>query len=129
MRLIRASAILAFAWCLLTEETVLADTHLQKLNISIVSDGPWEYAEKVSGTFKKEISALLEAEFEVAFPPAKQIRGDWSIASVRRALDDMLADDEVDLIIALGILGSGEVCRLGPLKKPVIAPYVLNPKL
>ena len=129
MRLIRALSILAFAWCLLTEETVLADTHLQKLNISIVLDGPWENTTDVSGTFKKEISALLEAEYEVAFPREKQIRGDWSIASVRRALDDMLADDEVDLIIALGILGSGEVCRLGPLKKPVIAPYVLNPKL
>lgn len=99
------------------------------VRIAIVTDGPWEYNEHVMAIFKKEILALTSGEFEVQFPPAKQLQGDWSAGSVRRILDAVLADDEIDLIVANGMLTSGDVCLRGPLPKPVIAPHVLDPKL
>ena len=38
----------------------------------------------------------------------------------------LLADPEVDLVIAAGPIASNEVGRRGPLPKPVIAPLVIN---
>ena len=50
-------------------------------------------------------------------------------AGVRAALDRLLADREVDLIVAAGVLASDDACRRGPLAKPVIAPAVIDPEL
>ena len=107
----------------------LGAAELPLARIAIVTDGPWEYNEVILASFKEEILTLVEGEFEVRFPPAKQLQGDWTAGSVKRALDELLADDEIDLIIAGGVLTSSDVCRRGPLPKPAIAPYVLNPQL
>ena len=107
----------------------LGAAELPLARIAIVIDGPWEYNEKIMASFKKEITVLAEGEFEVQFPPDKQFQGDWSAGRVKTALDELLADSQVDLIIAAGVLASNDVCRRGPLAKPVIAPYVLDCQL
>jgi len=48
---------------------------------------------------------------------------------VNQAVDRLLAQPRVDLIIALGILASHEVSQRKPLFKPVIAPFVLDQQL
>jgi outer membrane protein TolC len=62
----------------------------------------------------------------VQFLEDKRIQGDWTVKSVRSALDRLLSDPEVDLIVALGLIISHEVAARGDLSKPVIAPFILD---
>ena len=94
--------------------------------IGIVIDGPSELNQRALSIYKKEIIAVTEGEFDVQFPTDKIIQADWTAASVRSAIDTLLSDPGVDILIALGIIGSTEVSKRRNLNKPVIAPWVID---
>lgn len=97
------------------------------LKVGVVIDGPWELNDTISETFQAEITALLKSEFDVQFPEDRQITCDWSLAGVQKALDDLLADEEIDFVLAAGVIASNEVCHRVNLQKPVIAPFIIAP--
>ena len=102
---------------------------LPVVQIGMVIDGPWDRNDEIRSAFEQEILNLTGGEFDVRFPPDKRIEADWTVAGVRAALDQLLADPEVSIVIAAGVLASNEACRRGPPPKPVVAPIVLNPQI
>ena len=100
---------------------------LPVVTIGIVIDGPWERNDEILTQFQHEILEITRGEFDVRFPREKLIQADWTQPGVRSALDRLLADREVDLVVASGVLASSDACRRGALPKPVIAPFVLDP--
>ncbi len=107
----------------------LSAAQLPVKRIGIVIDGPWERNDEIRSLFQKEILDLLQRDYDVRFPRDKLIVADWTVGRVKAALDRLLADPEVDLVIASGVLASNDVCRRGPLPKPVVAPFVLDPQV
>ena len=101
----------------------------QNVEIGIVIDGPWERNQEVQQMFENEILALTSGEFNVTFPKDKTIVCDWSPQSIGKAVDQLLSDKEVDLILALGVIASNDICHRGDLPKPAIAPVVIDPVL
>lgn len=99
------------------------------IQIGIVVDGPWEGNQEIRQMLQGEILALTSGEFDVRFPSDKTIIGDWTPESIRQALDRLLADPQVDLVITLGVISSNEICLRGDLPKPAIAPIVIDAKL
>lgn len=96
------------------------------VRIGFVIDGPWERAEEVRSTFERELVDLLGGEFDVRFPASARIEADWTLVGIEAAINQLLEDPDVDLIITLGVIASGNVARRGSLPKPVIAPFVLD---
>jgi len=72
------------------------------VRIGIVRDGPLVHFPDGLEIIETEILALTSDEFDVHFPADKMVHGDWTIAGVKQAVDSLLADPEVDLIITLG---------------------------
>ncbi len=99
------------------------------VRIGFVIDGPWETNATIQATFEEEIGQLLENEYTILFPPEKRLQADWTTESIKASIDRLLLDPEVDYLITLGVISSNDVARRGPLSKPVIAPFVLNPGL
>ncbi len=99
------------------------------VHIGIVIDGPWEHNVAIRNMFTQEILTLTAGEFDVRFPEDMEIVADWSLASIRAALDRLLADPEVDFVLAMGVLASSDICQRGDLPKPVIAPFVIDAEL
>ena len=98
------------------------------VRIGVILDGPWERNLDIRRTFEREITQLLEAEYDPQFSADKRIEADWTPASVDAALNRLLADREVDFVLAMGVLASHLAARRGPLPKPVIAPYIILPR-
>jgi outer membrane protein TolC len=96
------------------------------VRIGVVIDGPWERNQEVFGLFQAEIQALAGVEFDVRFPDEKTIVGNWTPAGSSEALDSLLVDREVDLVMAMGVMASDSACRRGDLPKPVVAPFVID---
>jgi len=98
-------------------------------NIGILLDGPGPRPFVSPSALKTEISSLTEGEFDVRFPDAAQLDGGWSREGVSQALDQLLSDPSVDIVICLGALGSQEAARREKLEKPVIATLVVDREL
>ena len=109
--------------------TALGRAQLPVVRVGVAMDGPWERYERIRTTFEREITQLLQGEYDVQFPVDKRIQADWTASGVKEAVDRLLADPEVDFVLPLGVLTSNEAARRGPLPKPVIAPYIIRPEL
>ncbi len=97
------------------------------VRVGVVLDGPWERNAELMNIFGSEIRDLIRGEFDLQFPEDKRIESDFTLAGVSRAVDALLADPDVDFVLTLGPVASAHVCRLGPLDKPVVAAFVLDP--
>ncbi len=94
--------------------------------IAVVVDGPWRGNDAILQLYEKEIRALTDAEWTLHFPVDKRLVADWSARGVARALDTALADPEVDLVLAFGIIAADNAGKRKVLHKPVVAPYVID---
>lgn len=99
------------------------------VRIGIVSDGPVARFPHLQAMFKDEIKNVTADEFDVRFPVKSTLIADGTAAGVRRMLDRLLADDRVDLILALGTIASNEACKRRDLVKPVVAPFIVDAAL
>ena len=99
------------------------------IDIGVVTDGFWERYDDYWKLFREEILSLTQDEFDVRFPDSKKHRADWTAEGINNALDSLLKDPEVDIILALGLIASHEVAKRGDLPKPVIAPFILDAEL
>ncbi|MBN2013454.1 TolC family protein [candidate division KSB1 bacterium] len=102
---------------------------MKNVTIAVVLDGPTTNQQMMLESIEHEIKDLTRGEFNVQFPKDKQILGDWTLPGINKAIDKLLADRTVDIIITMGIIGSMDVCSRQLLPKPVIAPYILDTKL
>ena len=104
---------------------------LPKATIGVLVDGD-------SGTFlvesmeilEREAKALLSRDYDVAFPADKTIIGRWQMANIEAGLQSLLADDDVDMVVCLGILSGLAAARQGgPFNKPVFVPFGISADL
>lgn len=116
----------ASLWLVIAVMPVSAATAVR---IGVILDGPGEDNEPLLELFQQEILALTEGEFAVVFAEDRILTADWSREGVEVACDRLLADSEVDLVLALGALASHDLARRGPLNKPALAPFTIDRSL
>lgn len=104
----------------------ISEAQTPVVEIGVVMDGPWAKSDEVMDLFEHEIDELLRGEFDVRFPAEKRFVADWSTLGVTAALNRLLTDSNVDLILAMGPQSSNVAAAKGNLPKPVIAPFVLG---
>ena len=109
--------------------SAVQQTSKQPVRIAIVSDGPLGRYREVPADLRQEISDLLSLDFDVRFAPEQQFTGDWTLTGAGRVLDDALGDPGVDLVIAIGPIGSHLLAARVSVPKPAIAAFVLAPRL
>lgn len=97
--------------------------------IGVVTDGPEARALIPMDALQAEIRALTAEEFDIRFPSEKQLDGGWTREGTRAALEQLLSDPDVDIILCAGIAASNEAAQIPVLAKPVIATIVADHKL
>ena len=110
-------------------QVLFAPVALSGQVIAILTDGPGARPSVPEPTLISEVLSLTAGEFDVSFPADKQLNGNWSAAGAGAALDALLADPDVDLVLCLGVLSSQEAARRETLNKPVIATIAADPVL
>lgn len=103
--------------------------HADSVRIGVVIDGQWGHRAELLEMFQKEIRNLTATGFDVTFPDELEIVGDWTLPVASAAVDQLLANQSCDIVLALGVLSSYAAAQHRDLKKPVIAPFVVNPAM
>lgn len=99
------------------------------VNIGVVLDGPWRGNTLIASVIQQEINDLTGGEFDVRFPADKLLTGDWTPAGVKKAVDQLLGDPQVNIVLAMGVLATSDVGQRPRLDKPVLAPFVIDARL
>jgi outer membrane protein TolC/ABC-type uncharacterized transport system substrate-binding protein len=107
----------------------LTRAELPAVTFGVVVDGPWRGNADVRQLTIDEITALIAGEFDARFPDEAYLIGDWTLGAASANLDRLLVDPEVDIIITWGLLASHAVCGYESLRKPVIAPVIIDAAL
>lgn len=97
--------------------------------IGTVLDGGDAADVEFRAAVQEEAERLLGTRFAVSFPEEKQLVGDRSAEAARRNLDALLADPEIDAVLALGLASSAYAGRQPVLAKPVVAALVGVPEI
>jgi len=125
---IRSTVLLiVFTFILLLATSALAQK--PSARIGIIQDGPWMRFADAVDFLKQEIISLNEAEYDISFPEKHFIHGNWTVEGVDKAIDRLLAAPDVDMVITLGYVSSHRATRRQNLKKPVIAPMLIDTKM
>ncbi len=102
---------------------------LQVFNIGIVTDGPVEHISWSPELFKNELLLLTKADFDVRFPPEKNLDGGWSATRIAAAHKRLQEDPAVDVVLAVGYVSSAVAALTTPLRKPTFAPFIMDADL
>ncbi len=97
--------------------------------IGVVTDGPGARALIPMDVLQAEIRALTAEEFDIRFPLDKRLDGGWTQEGARAALERLLADPDVDIVLCAGIAASNEAAKISVLPKPVMATIVADREL
>lgn len=98
----------------------------ESVNIGFVLDGPWERNDGILNLFQLEIKNLLERDYQVAFNSEHIVISDWKRENIKTAIEIMLRDPKIDIVVSAGAVGSDIVSHMTNLPKPVIAPFIAN---
>jgi outer membrane protein TolC/ABC-type uncharacterized transport system substrate-binding protein len=99
------------------------------VTIGIITDNSTQQPLIPLALLQTEMNALMAGEFTLQMPANKRIAADGTLMGVRKAIKQQLADPQVDLIITLGLVASGQIAHIPELNKPVIAAMVLDREL
>ncbi|MBD3257503.1 hypothetical protein GF377_03645 [candidate division GN15 bacterium] len=126
-----SAIVLALSVLLLIPAVVSAQPakELPEVRIGMMKDGPWGKAEEVMSLFRQEILDILEGEFDVVFPDNAQLDGRNQADSIAGALNQLLADKTLDMVITVGPISSNLAGQRTDMPMPVIAPFVIDPEV
>ncbi len=93
--------------------------------VGVILDGPSATTDSARVVMEREVLAF-GAGPGVEFPSRFRLTGSYTAASVDAAIDQLLAEKDVDLILALGPIGSHQLAHRKSLSKPAIASLVID---
>lgn len=123
MRSISGHVALAAALCATPSPAQEASTGPRTVHLGVVTDGPAPRSDLYADSLRREIRALLEGEFVVE---EVLLEGDWTTATVEAHLDALLADPQIDVVLAAGLTASSAAVRRRDVPRPLIAPFVVD---
>jgi len=102
------------------------ERQLPMVTIGVVTDGPYQHRTGQTELLLQEIELLVSQDFEVLMPAGKRLEGDFTAASIGAAIDQLLADPVVDLVVALGPVASHLAVQYRDLPKPLVAFMIID---
>ena len=94
--------------------------------VGVVFDGPWERNEELRTAFEQEIPALAAPRFTRRVSRRRAARGRLDARGARTAVEALLADSDVDLVLTAGPVASSYAVTRGGLPKALVATFVFE---
>ncbi len=114
LKLLKIGAISVFAVEAMAQPT---------LTIAIVSDGAAEGNHLFENAIKSEVNTLLSSQFTVDY---REFFTNGSVAEISNAIEKVYSEDQVDVLVGIGVLSSKIISEQSNYPLPSIASIHLN---
>jgi outer membrane protein TolC len=117
--------LLLLVACTVLVASATAQSH-PTVRVAFLHDRPAaDWAQGFRDSLRLELGRVLGVDYTVEMPADLEVNADGTRASCRSALEGLLGDRRVDLIIASGPLGSFIASQMSTLERPVIGSWIL----
>jgi outer membrane protein TolC len=116
-------------WLVLAASTDGAAQGRAPAHVGIVLDGASAFTDSMRVGFEREIAGFFGADSLVDFPQQYRLAADWTPGGAGAAIDRLLGERGVDLVLTLGPIGSHELAHRRDLPKPAIAALIIDAAL
>jgi outer membrane protein TolC len=123
----RVTLLAVLAFLLLPDGTSAQTT--DTVTIGFVADGRYLRHADLTELLQEEIRDLLSGEFIVRMPTSAYLEADFTIQGIEDALDSLLSDADVDIVVTFGAISSHVAASRRDLSKPVVATVVIDREL
>ena len=96
------------------------------LKVGIVFDGPSDNTLNFIHDIEEELPNTLLANDKVIFPNEARVAGKFNINTIKNGINQLIADKNVDAILAIGPVASHIAATIDKYPKPVIAAHIYN---
>ncbi len=103
--------------------------NLPIVTIGFISDGHSPRFENMIKQTQQEIKTLAEDEFDVRFPKSYRINGNWQLDLIKKGINTLMLNADVDIIIATDPIASHLMGHWKKIPKPVIATTIIDVEL
>jgi outer membrane protein TolC len=101
----------------------------EQVTIAVLFDSQQANRDLFLDSLRQETSALLGTKYNISIDEERIATTSWSRQSVLSEYQKFAADEEVDIILAIGPLNSAILAKLGKYPKPLILMGILDPAL
>ena len=123
---LRYIVIFAFVLMLFPYPIALAK---EPARLALVFDGRWEQIDEILELVKGEILALTEDEFDIHIGEEDVYIADWTPESNQQLLDQVYSDDNIDIVLTIGVVSTNAAIQQKDIPKPTVATLVLDREL
>jgi len=99
----------------------------KKVVIGVLVDGAIPHQHALLKSLRHELSTLLGSKYDINVPEGKVLSASWTLDGAKNNYLKLKNDDDVEIIIAIGVLSTSVVLKVQPYPKPVIALGVIDP--
>ncbi|HHP7241546.1 MAG TPA: TolC family protein [Cyclobacteriaceae bacterium] len=99
------------------------------INVGLVTRCPDQDWIQFAGAILEEARLLLKSDYTISLSDSAVLDTDCDPSQIKTKLDQLLANDEVDIILGMDVISSHILSSNGPYPKPVIAVTVLNAQI
>jgi outer membrane protein TolC len=98
----------------------------QQVVVAVVADGPTDRFAFQHQKYIDELLTLTQSEFDVR---VRRVYGEWTRESINAVLEEIFADDEIDMVLVTGFVAN-QVAAIRPqFSKPTFLPQIIDVRL
>ncbi|MBW2592640.1 MAG: TolC family protein [Deltaproteobacteria bacterium] len=101
----------------------------EEVKIGILFDIQKEDTREFIDQLRQEVTSLLGSKYDIIIPAKKIKTASWSRQDILKEYEGLVADDGVDIIVAVGALNAAVLTRLRAFPKPLIILGILDYEL
>ena len=101
----------------------------EEVKIGILFDIQKEDTREFIDKLRQEVTSLLGSKYDITIPLDKVKTASWHSQDILKEYKGLVADDGVDIIVAVGALNAAVLARLGVFPKPLIILGILDYEL
>lgn len=96
------------------------------LRVGVITDGKTNNTSALLGAISEEIKKLIPETDSVDFVETLIKDGEWCIATINSAIDNLMQTQEAEVVLAIGPVSSHLLASRQSFVKPVIAAHIIN---
>ena len=99
------------------------------IHVGVVLDAPSGRNAAILREFELQLTGFFVPQHDVRFLPEFTVTADGTVQGIRKAIDKLMTNPEIEIVLALGGVSSHEIATRPVLPKPSIATYVIDAEL